>query len=71
MDIIGTTITFLVIGIDGDLHGDLTILDMEMVMVMVMVMVMECGITGGGIHTTMDQIIMIRTTTETIIELPT
>ena len=41
MDIIGTTITFLVIGIDGILHGDLTILDMEMVMVMVMVMVME------------------------------
>ena len=32
---------------------------------------MECGITGGGIHTTMDQIIMIRITTETIIELPT
>ena len=67
MDIIGTTITFLVIGIDGILHGDLTILDMEMVMVMVM----ECGITGGGIHTTMDQIIMIRITTEMIIELPT
>ena len=63
--IISCTITD--IGAGGILHhGVLTIQDSDMDMDMDM----ECGITGG-IHTTMDQIIMILITTETIIELPT